>query len=277
LSFLIPALLTFFFALSLSPAHALASVLSGSSFSGDVYSQTLWRNESRIDRSSGIFHETRARGSYDVFKASSSILKIDFGSYVLGEWANSSMDQSSPQNVAVSPFLGMRLRDQISGDDWTFSGAAVFEGRLREPLSEGAKASGVKGWDPRTSAVVGFWWMSSEPKKLNPFADLYGDLVYAPKFSNALLSTLLVRAGTRSTWEAIFFDGYAEFFSQNAPSLELGTKRSEARLGVALGHPLREGSAQIRVWHGFPLDILQGTALDTRSRTEALLLVGFAL
>lgn len=279
LSVFIPALLSFLSALA-SSAQAADAV---SNFSGDVYSQSLWRLENRLDRSRGFFHETRVRGSYDLFsscdilKMSPGVLKLDVGSYFLGEWATSFTDQALPQNLAVSPYFGARIGEQISGGSWILSGSAIFEGRLREPIGETASASGAKGWDPRTSAVVGFWWMNTDAASVKMFADIYGDLVYAPKFSNALMSTVILRGGARHAYQEVFVDGYAEYFSQNTPSLELGTKRSEARLGLALGHELRGGSVQLRVWHGFPLEAMQIPILDPRSRTEALLLTGFTL
>ena len=248
-----------------------------SRLSGDVYSQSLWRPETRLDRSRGFFHETRVRGSYDVQPSSRTWLKLDVGSYLLGEWAVGAADQALPQNLAVSPYLGARLGEQLSGQNWIFTGTAVFEGRLREPLSDGARASGVKGWDPRTSAVLGFWWMQEGSGLANPFVDVYADAVLAPKFSQSLMSTLILRAGGRRLFGRDFIDAYAEMFSQNTPTLELGTKRSEARVGMAIGRQLSGGSAQLRLWHGFPIDAIQGSVLDQRSRTEALLILGFAL
>ncbi len=279
---------TAFFFVLLASHTVLADVLGSedSGFSADIYSQSLARFENRLDRSGGFFHETRVRGSYDVFGRSfPQLLLLDAGSYLLGEWAKTFSDEALAQNLVISPYIGARLGEQIAGSSWILSGTAIFEGRAREPVSEGARATGVRGWDPRTSLVLGFWWMASESEAVGeraadavkPFVDLYADAVYAPKFSGDLLSTLILRAGVRHPIDRLFLDAYAEIFSQNTSSLELGTKRSEARLGLAIGRELPGGSAQLRVWHGFPSDAIQGTVLDRRSRTEALLIVGFAL
>lgn len=251
---------------------------SESRLSGDLYSQSLIRPESRLDRGSGLFHETRLRGAYDVLESDRNLLKLDFGAYLLAEWGKDRFEQAVPQNIAVSPYLGARISQKYSDSNdrdhsWMASLTAAFEGRFREPVSEGARATGIKGWDPRGVISAGLWWMRKADAHLSPFLDFYGDAVYAPKFSNTFLTTLILRGGLRHSHAHFFLDGFTEIFAQNAPSLELGTKRSEARLGVGLGRFLSGGSVQVRFWHGIPMDGDQ----DRRPRNEALLVVGAEL
>ncbi|MBN8539483.1 MAG: hypothetical protein J0L82_03775 [Deltaproteobacteria bacterium] len=247
-------------------------------FSAEIYTQTMYRPEERLDRPHGVFHETRLRSSL-ALNADSKI-KFDFGSYLLAEWSEASQASSSFTNTSLSPFVGSHWRNswnlQSTLGSSTASLTLQFEGRYREPVSDFSRSTGVKGWDPRTGAAVGVWHQFNS----NFFLDIYADLFYAPKYSAAPMSTAIARVGNRHTFSATsetswkpFGDLYFELFQQNAMNIELGTKRSEGRAGVAIGASRESGTVQLRVYNGWPLE----SDRDSRSRLEALLVGGFSL
>lgn len=255
-----------------------ARALEDSQFISEIYSQTMYRPEERLDRPHGLFHETRLRSSLAL--KSDSKLKFDFGTYLLVEWNSASETSSSFTNTALSPFVGSHWRNSWNfptrlGSS-TISLTLQFEGRYREPVSDFSRSIGVKGWDPRSGAALGVWHQFNS----NFYSDIYADLFYAPKYSASPMTTAIVRFGGRqvlsdtidASWTP-FADLYFEFFQQNALSIELGTKRSEGRTGIALGATHDSGSFQLRIYNGWPL----ASGRDSRSRREALLVGGFSL
>ncbi len=260
---------------------ALLSTFSAVSVraSTELYTQTMFRPQERSDRPHGTFHESRLRYSFG------TDLQIDLGSYLLAEWTEMSATSSSSTNTAVSPYAGMRWHKAWSMNSTAISLTAIFEGRYREPLGDFSRSIGANGWDPRTGLAFGVWHQF-EQKVFNgrPFADVYADMFYAPKYGSALLSTLIGRLGNRYSLPEVaaegqwstFADYYLEVFRQNASSIELGTRREEARLGLAIGGSHSNGTLQLRVFHGWPLSSSAGVA-DMRPRTEALLIGGITL
>lgn len=254
--------------------------------SGEIYSQTISRPERVPDRIAGIFHETRLRASVGAriksLEGSPISLSIDGGSYFLGEWGASASGGALPQNIVVSPFIGSRIQTRLNGKAWAITASFIFEGRLREQVYLPREATrAASGWDPRSSLVVGFWWIAQDPViGLRPFLDVYGDAIYASRFSQDILTTMIIRPGFRYFYgedSRLFFDGLTELFIQNAPAIDLGTKRSEMRIGFGTGYSLGEGSIQLRLMEGFPVETVLGRMENSRPRTEALLLLGVSI
>ncbi|MDZ4082537.1 MAG: hypothetical protein U1E10_06360 [Bdellovibrionales bacterium] len=273
-----------FFALSAFTFRTSAAE-ADRTFTSELYSQTMYRPDERADRPHGLFHETRLRASMGSELLES--VNLDIGSYFLGEWNEAGKSSSAFTNTAMSPFLGARWKNSWLFDSTTATVTFQFEGRYREPISDFARATGVQGWDPRTGAAVGIWHQFdteffNRPSAL--FIDIYADLFYAPKYSSSPMSTAIARFGNRhilnlaleESWKA-FADLYVELFQQNATSIELGTKRTEGRAGIAFGATRTSGSFQLRVYNGWPTAAENVSNRDQRPRTEALLVGGFSL
>lgn len=279
-----------FFALRILPLMAAQVMMSTVSFAGEsgtpndlnikteLYSQSMFRPDERRDRAHGVFHETRLRSSFTPTPMKS--LSLDLGSYLLAEWSQATQVANASTNAAVSPYVGAHWSvpvalGPIDSGDTLLSFTVQFEGRYREPISDFSRSTGIKGWDPRTGVAFGVWHLM-KLQDFNLFFDLYADAFYAPKFSTSSMTSATVRIGNRFLGfdlESLFVDLYVENFYQNAASIELGTKRTELRLGTAIGVLRDSGSLQIRVYGGVPFN----DTLDSRSRVEALLVGGLTL
>ncbi len=237
----------------------------------EVYSQWLSRPEPRLDRSTGTFQETRLRYSHPV-----SSLYIDAGVFLLQEWV-----RDGNQSSVVSPYLGLRLPYRFTFEASTVSIEPFVQARARQPVGDQV---GTRGWDPRTGLSVGAWSELGDLLFIERcFLDVYGDFVVAPRFSSSALGTLFARLGSRffvserTDWK-FTSDIYSEFFHQEAASLDLGTRRTEARIGVAGSMDLkaagvRDGSLQLRLYEGWPLR----NDGESRPRFEALMVLGLTI
>lgn len=256
-----------------------------SALGSEIYSQTMYRPDERADRPHGLFHETRLRTSTGVNFFES--VKLDVGSYFIGEWNESRASSVAFTNTALSPFIGARWNRSWLFDSTTVTVSLQFEGRYRQPVSDFARATDIKGWDPRTGVVGGIWHqVDAEFFSLRSilYLDVYADLFYAPKYSSLPISTAIARFGNRhgfnltpeGSWKP-FADLYIELFQQNATSIELGTKRLEGRAGFAIGATRKSGSFQLRIYNGWSTAAESASNRDQRPRTEALVVGGFAL
>lgn len=281
------------FVLTCPPAPAETTERLETTFFG----QAIVRPESRQDRPTGTFHESRIRLVAPIRKSSSEASPSSLstgpqlGAYLLNEWV-----RDAAAAHVLSPFIGWIIRDR---QNWSEAGWPLitqvqlsFEGRSRQPMGETPSAGPTQGWDPRTNLTAGAWWQLAATEEQLWALDSYAELGLAPRFSGSGYGAGFVRLLNRRSiglstptaensssdllkgrW---YVDVSMDCMVQETATLELGTRRQEVRAGLAfawvsLKQPDSNGLS-LRLTHGWPI-----LKEDARSRWEALLSVGAAL
>jgi hypothetical protein len=242
-------------------------------------SQWISRPEERSGRPTGLFQETRLRLVSDLLRGAAMedasikyTVSLDIGTYWLTEWPRVAgrADLAAAGNIA-SPYISPRIRVSGSLMGGFVSGSLFFEGRHREYVGDSKQVpSKFKGWDPRTGVAFGFWRELNRTPYI--YFDSYGDVVHVPMFASSPTATLMPRLGWRLAEHlfgehAFLVSLEAEFFWQDAASIDLGTRRAEGRVGFVSSFIGKGGySAQLRLLEGWPL----AREHDPRSRFEGV-------
>lgn len=139
-----------------------------------------------------------------------------------------------------------------------------FQAGLRSIINE--DYSGERSqWDPRVILSAGDFWQWSPPQV---FTEAYGESTFVPRLDSTPVSTLWVKQGYRfQPLLHLNLDPYAEFYTRDSRSADLGPSMTEVRLGLRTQWVQGGWNVAALMYHPFDRH-------DTHGDIEGLLVVG---